>query len=297
MACIATILRGCFAHRHVVSVIRVVCLPGRLTVLVLSLVWQVGIVLLNVLSNHNGWWWCRFHSRSTSDNAVLCVPWWTLHCTEKNATSCRRDGSSHRIVRENTRPPGVRTMCSSVAALPPTQTPLMNTTSPLCHRFPPCRARCLGLGTLTRTTTRERHDLMSFLLTVGPLACRHPVAPLLVSTDLPARLTQQQCPDRCICAKSFTHCQSASGSPHESSEPVLQQLGQHAQQDWMLNCVSMSSRISQDLPPSVSPCWPEPPLLAVIWNSAWSAGIDYEWMAGATCDEDKQLWRCEWDVR
>ena len=25
----------------------------------------------------------------------------------------------------------------------------------------------------------------------------------------------------------------------------------------------------------------------VIWSSAWSAGIDCEWMAGATCDEDK----------
>ena len=27
-------------------------------------------------------------------------------------------------------------------------------------------------------------------------------------------------------------------------------------------------------------------LPTVIWNSAWSAGIDCEWMAGATCDED-----------
>ena len=50
----------------------------------------------------------------------------------RNPASCRREGSNCRIVRENTRPPGVRTMCSSDKSLLPTQTHLMNTVSPLC---------------------------------------------------------------------------------------------------------------------------------------------------------------------
>ena len=49
------------------------------------------------------------------------------------------------------------------------------------------------------------------------------------------------------------------GAVTESSENVPQQPGWHAQQDWMLNCASVSSPISQDLPPCVSPCLPEPP--------------------------------------
>ena len=69
------------------------------------------------------------------------------------------------IVRENTRPPGVRTMCSSDESLLPIQTPLMNTASPLCQRFPPCRPRCVGF-------------------TIGQFVRRHPVAFRFVSTDL-----------------------------------------------------------------------------------------------------------------
>ena len=175
MACIATIIQRCFTHGHVVSVIRVVCLLGRLRVLVLSLVWQVGIVLLSVLSNQNGWWWCRFLSRSTPDNTVPCVLWKKPFSSPRNAASCRRDGSSRRNVRGNTRPSGVRTMCSSYVSLLPTQTPL-NTESPLCHRFPPCRPRCVGLGFPDMNDLRERHDLMSTKLTVGLFVCRHPVA-------------------------------------------------------------------------------------------------------------------------
>ena len=55
---------------------------------------------------------------------------------------------------------------------------------------------------------------------------------------------------RSVCPRQKFHCcQIASGSPHESSEIVPQQLGSHAQQDSMMNCASVSSRISPDLPP------------------------------------------------
>ena len=67
-----------------------------------------------------------------------------------------------------------------------------------------------------------------------------------------------------VCPRQKFHCcQIASGSPHESSEIVPQQPGCHVQQDWMLNCASVSSRISPDLPPCFSSCSPEPPLLSV----------------------------------
>ena len=83
---------------------------------------------------------------------------------------------------------------------------------------------------------RERHGLMSVMLTLGLFVRRHSV------------VTQQPCPDRFVRAKSFT-AENASGNPHESPEIVPQQPGWHAQQDSMLNCASVSSRISPDLPP------------------------------------------------
>ena len=44
---------------------------------------------------------------------------------------------------------------------------------------------------------------------------------------------------RSVCPRQKFHCcQIASGSLHESSEIVPQQLGSHAQQDSMLNCAS-----------------------------------------------------------
>ena len=60
------------------------------------------------------------------------------------------------------------------------------------------------LGNPDKNDLRERHDFMSIMLTVGLFACRHPVALLPVSTDLPARMTQQPCPDRLVRAKRFT---------------------------------------------------------------------------------------------
>ena len=91
------------------------------------------------------------------------------------------------LFAKNTRLPGVRTMCSSDVSLLPTQTPLMNTASPLCQRFPPSR--------------QARH--------------------------------------------------------------------------WMLKCASVSSRIPRDLPPSVSPCFPEPPLPALRHTSTVRARERY----------------------
>ena len=115
-----------------------------------------------------------------------------------------RVGETVPIVVENTRPPRVRTVCSSDKSLLPTKTPLMNTASPLCQRFPPWRPRCVGFGTLTRTIFRERYDFMSVMFTMGLFVRRHSVALRFVSTDLPSRMTQQPCPDRFVRAKSFT---------------------------------------------------------------------------------------------
>ena len=138
---------------------------------------------------------------------------------------------ARRIVRENTRPPGVRTMCSSDKLLLPTQTPLMKTASPLCQRFPPCRPRCVGFGTLTRTIFRERFDFMSVMLTTSLFVCRHSVALRFVPTDLPSSHDATARP-RSVCPRQKFHSsQIASGNTHESSEIVPQQLGSHAQQD------------------------------------------------------------------
>ena len=59
--------------------------------------WASRIVTLSVLSNQNGWWWCRFPARSTPYNTVLCIPRQTLHLTEKSSiVSVRRFQSSNR---------------------------------------------------------------------------------------------------------------------------------------------------------------------------------------------------------
>ena len=69
---------------------------------------------------------------------------------------------------------------------------------------------------------RERHDLMSVMLTTGLFVRRHSIALRFVSTDLPSRMTQQPCPSVCP-RQNFHCCQNASGNPHESSEIVPQQ--------------------------------------------------------------------------
>ena len=111
---------------------------------------------------------------------------------------------------------------------------------------------------------RERYDLMSVMLTTGLLARRHSVALRFVSTSPQnaAAMPRSVCP-----RQNFYCCQIASGNPHESSEFVPQQPEWHAQQDWMLNCASVSSRISPDLPPYFSLCLPEPPLPAIRQTS------------------------------
>ena len=62
------------------------------------------------------WWWCRFFSRLTPDDTVLCVPRWTLHFTKKSSIV------STRRFRQSNRSRGVRKMYSSDVSLLPTQT-------------------------------------------------------------------------------------------------------------------------------------------------------------------------------
>ena len=148
VACIATIIQWCFTHRYTVMIILVVCLLGRLRVCRFSLVWHVRIVTLggggagSFLGRPRTIPSCASHSRP-----------FTL---SRNPASCRRDGSNRRIVPENTRPPKRE---NDVFVRPITSTnpkhPVMNTASPLCQRFPSCRPRCVGFGTLTRTISAK----------------------------------------------------------------------------------------------------------------------------------------------
>ena len=55
---------------------------------------------------------------------------------------------------------------------------------------------------------REKYDFMSVTLTISLFVRRHSIALWFVSTDLPSRMTQQPCPDRFVCAKSFTAAKS-----------------------------------------------------------------------------------------
>ena len=126
----------------------------------------------------------------------------------RNPASCRREGSNRRNVHENTRPPGVRTMCSSDKSLLQTQT----TPDEHCVAFVPTfsslQTTMCRLWNPDKNDFRERYDFMSVMLTIGLLARRHSVALRFVSTDLPSRMTQQPCSDRFVRAKSFTAAKS-----------------------------------------------------------------------------------------
>ena len=149
-----TITRRGLIHGYTASVVSVVCLLPGSRVATISGVGHVRGVSLSVLSNQNGWRWCWFflgRPLTMPSSASQGGPF----TSRRNPALCRRDGPSLRIVRESTRPPGVRTMWSSDVSLLPTQTPLINVASHLCHRLPPCRARCVGLGILTRMTSEK----------------------------------------------------------------------------------------------------------------------------------------------
>ena len=206
------------------------------------------IVTLSVLSDQNGWWWCRCLSRSTPNNTVLCVPRWTLHLIEKSSiVSARRFQSSNRSRkyaasrRENdlfvpqitsTNP---NTLDEHCVALVPTFSSLQTT---MCRLWNP-----------DKNDFRERYDFMSVIC--SQKACLYAVIPLpfrFASTDLPFRMTQQPCPDRFVRDKSFTAAKSHLAIRTNRPRLFPQQLGSHAQQDSMMNCASVSSRISPDLP-------------------------------------------------
>ena len=122
----------------------------------------------------------------------------------RNPASCRRDGSNRRIVHENTRPPCVRTMCSSDKSCLPTQTTLDEHCVALVPTFSSLQTTMCRLWKPDKNDFRERHDFMSVMPSMGLFVRRHSVALRFVSTDLPSRMTQQPCPDRFVRAESFT---------------------------------------------------------------------------------------------
>ena len=203
MACIATIIQWCFTHRHIVRIIRVVCLLGRLRVRLLSLVWQVRIVTLSVLSHQNGWWWCRFLSRSTPYNTVLRVPQQTLHFIEKSSiVSTRRFQSSNRSRKHATSGRENDVFVRRLASANPNT--LDEHRVAFVPTFSSLQTTMCRLRNPDKNDFRERHDLMSVMLTIGLFVRRHSVALLFVSADLPARMTQQPWPDRFVSSECFT---------------------------------------------------------------------------------------------
>ena len=97
-------------------------IPERLTrlrVCHFSLVWHVRIVTPTRMGDSGGAGSFLGRARTMPSCASHGRPF-TL---SRNPASSRRDGSNRRVVRENTRPPSVRTMCSSDKSLLPTQTP------------------------------------------------------------------------------------------------------------------------------------------------------------------------------
>ena len=139
--------------------------------------------------------------------------------------------------RENTRPPGVRTMY--FVSLLPTRKPLDERCVALVPTFSSLQTTMCQLWNPVKNDFREKCDLKSVMLTTNLF-----VTP---SFRCPSVCTATAMP-RSVCPRPKFHCcQIASGNPHELSE-IVPQLGSRAQQDWMLNCASVSSRISPDLP-------------------------------------------------
>ena len=104
-----------------------------------------------------------------------------LSLLSRNPASCGRESSNCRTVRENTRPPGVRTMCSSDKSLLPTQNTLDEHCIALVPTFSSLQTT-MWLCNPDKNDFREKDDLMSVMLTIGLFVRRHSVALRFVST-------------------------------------------------------------------------------------------------------------------
>ena len=210
---VLTITRRCLTHGHVVSVVSVVCLLPSSRVATISSVGHVTVVFMSVLSNQSGWRWCWFLSWPTPDDAILCAPSETLQFTEKSrimstkrlqSSNCSREHPTSRreddVFVRRLAPSNADTFDKNCVTLLPSLTSLQST---MCW-----------LGNPDENDFRERYHLMSLMLATGLLVRCHPVALVLVSTDLPARHDARAMP-RSVCPhQKRHHCRSASGSPH-----------------------------------------------------------------------------------
>ena len=128
------------------------------------------------------WWrWCRFLSRSTPYNTVLCVPRLTLHLMEKSSiVSARWFQSSNRsrkyaaskrendvFVRQITST-NQNTLDEHCVALVPTFSSLQTT---MCRLWNP-----------DKNDFREKYDFMSVMLTIGLLVARSVILLLWLSS-------------------------------------------------------------------------------------------------------------------